>query len=95
MGRVRVEHHLEALSEVFDAAKVVIRTPFPFASDITDAARPIAISGSRELIERSLHRGPCSGGEQVRALLPRPDVTVVSRAGVARSGDPCEPTMRG
>ena len=56
MGRVRVEHHVEALSEVFDAAKVVIRTPFPFASDITDAARPIAISGSRELIERGLHR---------------------------------------
>jgi hypothetical protein len=56
MSRVRVEHHLAALTEVFDAAKAVIKTPFPFASDITDIARPIAIDGSRDLVERGLHR---------------------------------------
>ena len=43
-------------AEVFDAAKAVIKTPFFFASDISDLARPIAIDGSRELIERGLHR---------------------------------------
>lgn len=56
MSRQRVEHHLAALSDAFDAAKAVITTPFLFASDISDIARPIAIDGSRELIERGDHR---------------------------------------
>lgn len=56
MGRAQVEQHLAALAEVFDAAKAVIKTPFSFASDISDRARPIAIDGSRELIERGDHR---------------------------------------
>ena len=56
MPRARVAHHLAALTGAFDAAKAVIKTPFPFASDISDVARPIAIDGSRELIERGLHR---------------------------------------
>lgn len=56
MSRVRVEQHLAALADVFDVATEVIRTPFPFASDISDLARPIAIDGSRELIERGDHR---------------------------------------
>jgi hypothetical protein len=56
MNRARVEHHLAALTDAFDAAKAVIRTPFFFASDISDVARPLAIDGSRELIERGQHR---------------------------------------
>jgi hypothetical protein len=56
MSRQRVEQHLTALTSVFDAATKVIRTPFPFGSDITEAARPIAVDGSRDLIERELHR---------------------------------------
>jgi hypothetical protein len=56
MGRARVEQHLAALTDVFDAAKAVIRTPFPFAADISDRARPVAIDGSREFIERGDHR---------------------------------------
>jgi hypothetical protein len=56
MRRERVEQHLTALASVFDVAASVIRTPFPFASDLTYAARPIAIDGSRDLIERGLHR---------------------------------------
>jgi hypothetical protein len=56
MSRARVEHHLAALAAVFDTAKSVLQTPFPFASDISDLARPIAIDGSRELIERGDHR---------------------------------------
>lgn len=56
MSRIRAERHLAALTDVFDAAKTVIRTPFFFASDISDAARLIAIDGTRELIERGHHR---------------------------------------
>src|SRR4029077_5089804 len=56
ISRTRVVHHLSALPKVFDTAKTVIKTPFSFASDISDLARPIAIDGSRELIERGLHR---------------------------------------
>jgi hypothetical protein len=56
MSRGQVEHHLAALGEVFDAAKAVLKTPFSFASDLNETARPIAIDGSRELIERGYHR---------------------------------------
>lgn len=56
MSRVRVEHHLAALTDVFDVAKAVIKTPFFFASDISDIGRPIAIDGSWELIEHGYHR---------------------------------------
>ena len=56
MSRSRVELHLAALTEAFDAAKTVVETPWFFASDINDLARPIAIDGSREMIERGDHR---------------------------------------
>lgn len=56
MSRLRVEHHLAALIHVFDVAKTVVKTPVVFASDISDVARPIAIDGSREMIERGFHR---------------------------------------
>jgi hypothetical protein len=36
--------------------RAVVKSPFFFASDISDLARPIAIDGSRELIERGSHR---------------------------------------
>ena len=56
MRRARVEHHLAALTDVFDAAQAVVKTPFFFASDISEHARPIAIDGTRQLIERGTHR---------------------------------------
>lgn len=56
MSRARAELHLAALAEAFDAAKSVIRTPFFFAADISDLARPVAIDGSRDLIERGFQR---------------------------------------
>lgn len=56
MSRAHVEHHLAALTEAFDAAKGVVRTPFFFASAISDTGRPLSIDGSRQLIEESLHR---------------------------------------
>ena len=56
MSRTVVEGHLAALVDVFDVAKDVVTSPFFFASDISEIARPIAIDGSRELIERGFHR---------------------------------------
>jgi hypothetical protein len=56
MERGQAERHLAALAAAFDAAKGVIATPFFFAADLTDAARPIAIDGSQDLIARGDHR---------------------------------------
>jgi hypothetical protein len=56
MSRERAEEHLETLTEAFDTAKEVLKTPYRFAADISDAGRAVAIGGSRELIERGLHR---------------------------------------
>ncbi len=56
MGRTRVEHHLAALTAVFDVAKTVIKTPFFFVSDLSELARPIAIDGSWEIIKHGDYR---------------------------------------
>lgn len=56
MSREQVQRHLAALEPVFDAAASVVTSPFFFASDISAVARPIAIDGSRDLIERGYHR---------------------------------------
>ena len=56
LPRERVELYLAAVEEAFDAAKLVLKTPYRFAADLTDAARPVAIDGSRELIEAGYHR---------------------------------------
>jgi hypothetical protein len=56
MSRTCVGQHLVALAAVFDVAKTVIRTPYRFAADISDIARPVAIDGSREMIESGFHR---------------------------------------
>jgi len=56
MSQARVSEHLAALASVFDAASTAIHTPFPFAADISALARPVAVGGSRELIERGDHR---------------------------------------
>ncbi|MFF3954958.1 hypothetical protein ACFYY1_17290 [Streptomyces sp. NPDC001890] len=52
----RTTHHLEELARTFDAAAEAARTPFFFSGDITAGARPVAIDGSRHLIERGDHR---------------------------------------
>jgi hypothetical protein len=52
----RVRHHLRALGRTFDAAAQAARTPFDFSGDITADARPVALDGSRQLIERGDHR---------------------------------------
>ena len=56
MTRARVERHLAELAGAFDAAAAVVNTPFVFAADISEVARPIAIDGCRELIEGGAHR---------------------------------------
>jgi hypothetical protein len=56
LPRGRVLHHLRAMAAAFDAAAAVARTPFPFAADVTTAARPIAVDGSRALVDQDRHR---------------------------------------
>ncbi|MHA6619004.1 hypothetical protein [Pseudonocardia sp. DLS-67] len=51
-----VVRHLDRLGEVFDEAAAVGRTPFFFSSDISAEARPIAIDGSRALVDAGDHR---------------------------------------
>ena len=48
--------HIDAVAEAFDLASAVVRTPVFYATDISLAARPIAIDGGRELIDRGDHR---------------------------------------
>jgi hypothetical protein len=60
LGPAVVARHLDALAERFDeAAAVLARTsgpPSSFNADLTPAARPIAIDGSRALIDGGDHR---------------------------------------
>lgn len=51
-----VAHHLDRLAEVFDEAAAVGCTRFFFSSDISAEARPIAIDGTRALIDAGDHR---------------------------------------
>ncbi len=56
MSSSRAAHHLAALTVAFDAASAIGNTAFPFSADISGPGRPIAIDGSRDLIERGDHR---------------------------------------
>jgi hypothetical protein len=56
LARDRAEHHLEELARTFDMAAGVARTTFPFSSDITPIARPVAIDGIRQQIRQANHR---------------------------------------
>jgi hypothetical protein len=56
LSREQVQRHLDAMTEAFDTAATIIRSPFFFAADISDAARPVAVDGSQDLIDRGLYR---------------------------------------
>lgn len=56
MTQARAREHLAVLANAFDAAIPAVRTPFFFASDITEEGRRISIDGSRDLIEAGNHR---------------------------------------
>ncbi|NJP88388.1 hypothetical protein HCN51_02750 [Nonomuraea sp. FMUSA5-5] len=56
LDAARVRQHLAALAKAFDAAAAVRAPGYRFDSDISAAARPVAIDGTMELIEQGLHR---------------------------------------
>jgi hypothetical protein len=56
MNAEEVQHHLRSLASAFDAAKTAIKSPFFFATDISDQARHLAMAGSQELIAQGNHR---------------------------------------
>lgn len=56
MAPQRVGEHAGRLAYTFDAAAAAAKTSFFFSTDITTAARPIAIDGSYELIRSGNHR---------------------------------------
>jgi hypothetical protein len=56
MSRAQVDRHLTAMADAFEAAKTVMKSPFPFATDISDIARPIAIDGSQDMLDAGCHR---------------------------------------
>jgi hypothetical protein len=56
LSRGRVEHHLDRMTQAYDRAAAAIRSELPFGSDLSEAARPLAVDGSRELVQRGEHR---------------------------------------
>jgi len=56
ISRDRVGKHLVTLADIFDRAAYTIKTPFPFATDISENARPVTIDGSLEMIKCGYHR---------------------------------------
>lgn len=56
VDRDTASHHLDRLERVFDAAAEAEPLAAPFAADVTAAARPVAIEGSRAMIAQGDHR---------------------------------------
>jgi hypothetical protein len=56
ISRERASRHVATLAGIFDAATRAIRASFPFATDISSSARPIAMDATLELVERGYHR---------------------------------------
>lgn len=55
MTRATAERHLAAMTAAFDAASI-IHAPVAYAADLTALARPVAVDGSRALIDAGDHR---------------------------------------
>ena len=55
-SRNQAAGHLDAVAYAFERAKSLPKGEFPYAGDISTAARGVAIGGSRELIEQGHHR---------------------------------------
>lgn len=51
----RAREHLTAMTAAFDAAKQVVQESYMFSADINDVSRPVAVDGSRELIDAGNH----------------------------------------
>ena len=48
--------HLATVTGLYDTAAKVEAPAYPYSSDVSPLTRPISIDGSREMIERGLHR---------------------------------------
>lgn len=55
-SRQMAQNHLADVAAGFDLACSVLRSPYKFASDMSLAARPVAIDGSLEMIQSGFHR---------------------------------------
>jgi hypothetical protein len=55
LSRQSVEQHLAVVAEVFDATRSLMKTPYQFSADLSEAGRAVAIDGSRELIKSGSH----------------------------------------
>lgn len=56
LRREQVAAHLPTLEAAFGAAAGVVQSSYPFAADLSDQGRAVAIDGSRELIQSGWHR---------------------------------------
>jgi hypothetical protein len=56
MSPERARGHLRSVAQAFDATAPHVDPTFRFAADLGADARPIAVDGSGELIDRGLHR---------------------------------------
>ena len=61
MGKLRVEYHLDAFTEIFDFAKEIIKPPHRFASDISEVGRPISIGAAGSLSTTGTTERPYTG----------------------------------
>jgi hypothetical protein len=61
MGKLRVEYHLAAFTEIFDFAKEIIKPPHRFASDISEVGRPISIGAAGRLSAAATTVRPYTG----------------------------------
>lgn len=56
LDATQVSGHVDALERVLEAASAALRSPYPYAADLSADARPVAIEGSRALVAAGLHR---------------------------------------
>jgi hypothetical protein len=52
LSREETKHHLQALTLQFDAAAAIVSPSYPFAADLSETGKAVAIGGSRELIRQ-------------------------------------------
>ncbi len=56
LSREETRQHLLALTTQFDAAAAIVSPSYPFAADLSETGKAVAIGGSRELIRQGNHQ---------------------------------------
>ena len=56
LSEKQAQDHLAHLADGFDIAANALTSPYQFAADMTEAARPVAIDGAAEMIAAGFHR---------------------------------------